>query len=230
MAKNTVDSLGGRNVFMFFLPRHFLSVWSVKHLSICQLWKEGVTSVEEDLLVKRIAEGDQAAFAELYASWSRRIMSYCVRTLRNTEEAEDVVQETFLQLFKAASTYRAEGKFAGFIFRIAGNLVRSRFRGNPAPDSLTRMLDDEEQEMPHNLRYIPEDGILDRIDLEAALGMLPDRQREALLLVGQGLSYREGAEVLGVTVEAFAQLVLRGRRILRGNLVSSVGFIKGVVG
>lgn len=186
--------------------------------------------MEEDLLVKRIAEGDQAAFAELYASWSRRIMSYCVRTLRNTEEAEDVVQETFLQLFKAAPSYRAEGKFAGFIFRIAGNLVRSRFRGNPAPDSLTRMLDDEEQETPHNLRYIPEDGILDRIDLETALGLLPDRQREALLLVGQGLSYREGAEVLGVTVEAFAQLVLRGRRVLRGNLVSSAGFIKGVVG
>lgn len=186
--------------------------------------------MEEDLLVKRIAEGDQAAFAELYESWSRRIMSYCVRTLKNVEEAEDVVQETFLQLFKASATYRAEGKFAAFIFKIAGNIVRSRFRGKAAPDSLTQMLDEDEQEMPHNLRYMPEDGILERIDLETALSLLPDRQREALLLVGQGLSYREGSEVLGITVEAFAQLVLRGRRILRGNLAASTSFIKGVVG
>ena len=82
--------------------------------------------MQEDLLMAKIAQGDEDSFAQLYELWRRRIMAYAFRSLRDIHEAQDVMQETFLQLYKAAPTYRCEGKFGAFVFRIAGNLVRER--------------------------------------------------------------------------------------------------------
>jgi RNA polymerase sigma factor, sigma-70 family len=169
--------------------------------------------MQEDLLMMKIAGGDQRSFDVLYDLWCRRIMAYAYRSLRDVQEAEDVVQETFLQVYRAAPSYRCEGKFGAFVLRIAGNLVRMRFRGAPKPDSLSDILDDEEAH-PESLRHSPEEGMLHEIDMEALLRRLPERQREALILVASGATYSEGASAMGVTADAFAQLVLRARRLL----------------
>ena len=178
----------------------------------------------------QVAKGDESAFNELYTLWSRRVYSFCCKELKDHHEAEDVTQETFVHLYRAAPSYRAEGKFPGFIFRIASNLITSRYRRFKPVDSLSEMLDEDLKETPKALRYSPEDGVLTRIDLENALKGLPDRQLEALLLHGEGFSYKEGAEILGVTPDAFAQLILRGRRALKKIVGNSASLIKGVVG
>ena len=172
----------------------------------------------EDALMLKIADGDQDSFNTLYDMWCRRVMSYAFRALRDLQEAQDVVQETFVQVYKAAPSYRGEGKFAAFVLRIAGNLVRQRYRNARHEDSLSDILDDETLPMPDSLRYSPEESVLDGIDLERVLSLLPTRQKEALILVANGASYEEGAEMLNSSTEAFAQLVLRGRRTLRGRM------------
>lgn len=166
----------------------------------------------------RIAQGDEDSFAQLYHLWCRRVMAYAFRSLGDIHEAQDVVQETFIQLYKAAPGYRAEGKFGAFVFRIAGNLVRGRFRGSRQADSLCAMLEDESAPYPQSLQYSPEEGVIHSIDIERLLSLLPARQKEALILVASGISYAEGAEMLQITADAFAQLVLRGRRALRLNM------------
>lgn len=171
----------------------------------------------EDLLMQRVASGDHESFNELYRLWSRRVMSYAYTALRSVEDARDVVQETFVQLYKSAPTYRAEGKFAAFVMRIAGNQVRMHFRARRPVSSLSD-IEDEEAETPESLRYDPEARILDGIDIDSLLSALPPRQHEALVLVGSGVSYAEGARMLEISQEAFAQLVLRGRRALRDKL------------
>jgi RNA polymerase sigma-70 factor (ECF subfamily) len=171
--------------------------------------------MQEDVLMMRIAEGDEESFAQLYELWCRRVMAYAFRSLRDLHEAQDVVQETFMQVYRAAPAYRAEGKFGAFVFRIAGNLVRGRFRSGRQIDSLTEIMEDEGFRHPESLRYSPEESVLYSIDIERLLGLLPARQREALVLVAGGVSYTEGADMRQVSTDAFAQLVLRGRRALK---------------
>lgn len=174
----------------------------------------------DDRLMRRIADGDSEAFTALYHAWSRRVMAYGYRALRDLHEAQDVVQETFLLLFQHAHGYEGRGRFPAFLFRIAGNVVRGRFRKRvPAP--VAHREDDDE---PDDGTPIPDvqDVATVRMDLEQGLRHLPERQREALLLVGiDGLSYRDAAAALQVSEEGFAQLVLRGRRNLRHTMALS---------
>ncbi|MDR1916875.1 MAG: sigma-70 family RNA polymerase sigma factor [Synergistaceae bacterium] len=175
--------------------------------------------MQEDVLMTRIANGDEESFAQLYELWRRRVMAYAFRSLRDIYEAQDVVQETFMQLYRAAPSYRAEGKFPAFVLRIAGNLVRLRFRNKKNVDSLTEMLDDESQPMPESLSYSPEEGIINSIDIDSILKTIPARQKEALILTASGISYSEGAEMMEITQDAFAQLVLRGRRSIKVKMM-----------
>lgn len=171
--------------------------------------------MQEDALMMKIAQGDDDSFVQLYELWCRRVMAYAFRSLRDVHEAQDVVQETFIQVYKSAPAYRAEGKFGAFVFRIAGNLVRGRFRNSRQVDSLNDIFEDENAICPQSLQHSPEDGVIYSIDIVRMLALLPARQKEALILVASGVSYAEGAEMLQITIDAFAQLVLRGRRFLR---------------
>lgn len=169
----------------------------------------------EDILMMKIAGGDEDSFNTLYNMWCRRIMSYAFRALRDLHEAQDVVQDTFVQVYKAAPTYRAEGKFPAFVLRIAGNQVRYRYRRARPVDSLADIIEDDASTAPESMIYSPEDAILSAIDIDRLLADLAPRQKEALLLVANGISYADAAEMMDITTEAFAQLVLRGRKSLR---------------
>lgn len=172
----------------------------------------------EDILMQMIAKGDRDSFDKLYSLWSKRVMAYAYRALRSVEDAQDVVQDTFVQIFRSAPTYRSEGKFAPFILRIAGNFVRMRYRRARDAVSLSEQ-DEDSFSLPAALTDEPEGSIIDRIDLDRALDALPSRQRDALVLVSGGASYAEASALMGISPEAFAQLVLRGRRTLRSILV-----------
>ncbi|MDR3332428.1 MAG: RNA polymerase sigma factor [Synergistaceae bacterium] len=175
----------------------------------------------EDVLMMKIAEGDEDSFVQLYEMWCRRIMSYALRSLRDLHEAQDVVQETFIQVYRSAPSYRAEGKFGAYVLRIAGNLVRHRFRSphgfrdSQSVESLTEILEEDGRLVPESLTHSPEESVIEGIDIERLLAALPVRQREALILVASGVSYAEAAEMMSITADAFAQLVLRGRRTLK---------------
>lgn len=176
-------------------------------------------SETDDALMSRVGGGDREAFATLYRRWSRRVMSYAYRSLSDKGEAEDVVQETFLSVYRAASRYRPCERFGAYLFRIAGNAVRSRCRKKwPMP------LDFPEEEDDSPLPEIGEDWTLfeERERIESALATLPQPQREALLLaVTGGLSYREIALQEGVSEDAVAARVCRARKALRKVLSTS---------
>ena len=176
----------------------------------------------DDNLMARIGRGDGEAFGTLYRRWSRRVMSYAWRSLSDKGEAEDVVQETFLSVFRASSRYRPSERFGAFLFRIAGNAVRSRCRRKwPIPLDFP----DEEEEEGRSPAEMEADWALfeERERLEAALATLPAPQRNALLLaVTGGLSYREIAIQEGISEDAVAARICRARKALR-NVLSASG-------
>jgi len=171
----------------------------------------------DDGLMARIGEGDGKAFEILYSRWSRRVMAYAFRSLSDRVEAEDVVQETFLSLFRSASRYRPRDRFGAFLFRIAGNAVRNRYRRRcPLPVDFP----DVEDESPFLSGF---DAGVSRFEererLDTALAALPEPQRNALLLaVLGGLSYREIAIEQGVSEDTVAARICRARKALRKAL------------
>ncbi len=174
----------------------------------------------DDALMAAVARGEEAAFRLLVQHWEREVRAFLIHMLGSVEEAEDLTQDTFIKVFNQAGRYHGEGKFKSWLFRIAGNLARSRLRRrkilswvsfNPdfhdRPDSQRNPAQDLEQNEQRRL-------------VHQALAQLPHRQREALVLFRfQGLKYGEIAESMAITVPAVESLIQRAMGHLRKTLV-----------
>ena len=146
-------------------------------------------------LMGRVKAGDRAAFAELFAVFEKPILNYLFRLGRNRALAEDLLQEAFLRVWKAAAGWEPTAKVSTWIFRIAHNLylneaARRREKALEGADEPTH--DDPSAD-------------LRRKELQAAVkkavDALPEGEREVLLLSEfDGFKYAEIAEVLGIPV------------------------------
>src|SRR4029077_4155710 len=72
--------------------------------------------------------GDAVAFEYLYKAYCRRVYSVCLRMIRNPAEAEDLTQQTFLQLFRKIGTFRSESNFSTWLYRVTVNVVLLHMR------------------------------------------------------------------------------------------------------
>ncbi|WP_291844041.1 RNA polymerase sigma factor [Maricaulis sp.] len=171
----------------------------------------------EDRLMARIGAGDRDAARELMAANLSRILGLARRTLGDPVEAEDVAQETFLRVWKAAGRWQSgQARVSSWICRIALNLCYDRLRrrreiptetvperADSAPGQDSRM---EQAETGHRVAM--------------AVARLPDRQRQALELVHfQEMSNIEAAAIMSVSVDALESLLARGRRKLKALLL-----------
>lgn len=187
----------------------------------------------DTLLMLRVRQGDRDAFTDLVDRWKQPVIGFIYRTLPDPDEAEDLAQATFIQLWKTAGRYQPTARFSTFLFTIARNLclneIRRRVR-HPA-DSLDEPRPDDEE---HPLRQI-EDRRQPSADAEAARGelfslveealaALPEKQRTALILCREGeLSYEEIATVLQTSLQATKSLIHRARETLKGRIKPYLG-------
>jgi RNA polymerase sigma-70 factor (ECF subfamily) len=175
-----------------------------------------------------VRQGDVAAFTELVDRWKQPVTGFVYRLLPDADEAEDIAQGVFIQLWKTASRYERQARFSTFLFTIARNLclneIRRRTR-HPA-ESLDARLEPEGESVPGQFPdagQVPADEESQRRELvtkvDEALADLPEKQRVALALCREGdLSYEEIAVVLGTTVPATKSLIHRAREILKLRL------------
>jgi RNA polymerase sigma-70 factor (ECF subfamily) len=175
----------------------------------------GMRDPDEEL-VARVGAGDRRAAAELVRRHLPKMVGLARRMLGDAAEAEDVAQEVFLRVWRHAAEWRpGQAKFETWMHRVAMNLCLDRLRrasrqgGEVSPEtpdhhaSATRALDDAQR----------------RERVRLALGVLPERQRAALVLCYyQERSNIEAAAILGVSVEALESLLARARRTLKNEL------------
>jgi RNA polymerase sigma-70 factor (ECF subfamily) len=169
--------------------------------------------------MRRVAQGDAAAYRELSERHLQPILRYATRLLRDPTEAEDVTQETFLKLWTTADTWTPSAKPSTWLHRIAHNACvdRLRRRQTAAISSEAAVEAAQASDRPSDLLARKQTTAT----IEHALSQLPERQRAALLLVHhQGMTNIEAAEVLGVGVDALESLLARGRRSLREALAA----------
>jgi RNA polymerase sigma-70 factor (ECF subfamily) len=166
--------------------------------------------------MERIAGDDEEAARLLVERWQSPVFAFLLRMLGSREEAEDLAQEVFLRACRSAGRYRAEGRFRSWLFRIAGNLARSALRRR-------KVLRWVRFEPGVHDRAAPSGGADRALEqqerkemVRRALDGLPPRQREAMLLRRyEGMSYREIAETMKVSVPSVESLLQRAMQALR---------------
>ena len=157
-----------------------------------------------------------AATAGLYERHAAKILSYCLHQLGSREEAEDAVQTTFMNAFRALGRGVVPEAESAWLFKIAENVCLSRRRSSWRRGRIESPSDFDviEEIVPGPSRQSDE-----LIGIEDALASMPEQQRRAILLrEWQGLSYREVAEELEVSQSAVETLIFRARRSLAQGL------------
>lgn len=162
------------------------------------------------------AAGDPQAFGELVARHRDRMWAVALRTLRDPEEAADAVQDAFISAFRAAGKFRAESAVTTWLHRIVVNACLDRIRRRQARP--TSPLPEEGPGEP----AVQGDQYADRelaMDIEQALGTLPDDQRAAIVLVDvEGYSVADAALSLSVAEGTVKSRCARGRAKLAVQL------------
>ena len=183
----------------------------------------------DETLMAHLAAGDRDAFALLLGRYQRPMITFCYSFMRDSGIAEDLAQETFLRVYRNAGRYKPIAKFSTWLYRIATNLcineLKKRRLRQTLPLDAPAGLDPDGTRIVEKLAGDAEQPLSAVERREAhelarnALGYLPEEQRVTLVMVEyHGLSYREIAEILNVTVSAIKMRVKRARETLREML------------
>ena len=173
----------------------------------------------------RLAQaGDAAAFEFLYGLHSRRVYALCLRMVSNPSDAEDLMQEAFLQLFRKIGTFRSESAFSTWLHRMTVNVVLMRLRKKTLPvSSLEETTEpDEEGGGPRKDVGAPDlrlSGAVDRVNLERSIERLPPGYRTVFVLHDvQGYEHNEIAGIMGCSVGNSKSQLHKARTRLRDLL------------
>lgn len=190
---------------------------------------EEYNKLEDSRLVQLVQgedQGDFEAFEELVKRYERKIYGHSLRILGNREDAEDVLQETFLNAFRAINSFRGDSSFSTWIYRIATNnaLMKLRKSGRmdlEFNDDLPNISHSEERTSIGRIES-PVDALFEKellSELDEAVGKLPEKYRTIFLLRDvEEFSTEETAEILGITESAVKSRLHRARLFLRESL------------
>ena len=189
-------------------------------MSVAEIGKPESSDYE---LAQKAAAGDLAAFEELYRRHFRRVYALALRMTASPEEAEDLAQETFIQLFKKIGSFRGDSAFTTWLHRMTVNQVLMHFRRRKSRPEYTT----EEGETPVQIVQGTENQarmpVVDRIALEDAIAKLPLGYRSVFVLHDvEGYEHNEVAEMLGISEGTSKSQLHKARLKLRGLIRQQV--------
>ncbi len=165
----------------------------------------------DDALMQRYAAGDVAAFDELYEHYEAPIYGFCLRYLSDADSAADALQEVFVRLIDARTSYQPRGRFRSWVFTITRRVCVDRSR-----ERMHEPLEAGGRDTHVGRSFV--DDIEHRDEVERVLSVLTPEQREVLLLHRYyGFSYGEISEMVGATEAAVKQKAYRALLDLRNG-------------
>lgn len=169
--------------------------------------------VEDALLADRCVHGEQAAARELFRREQRRVHATLYRVIGHNRDMDDLLQETFLQVFQSLARYRAEARLSTWIDRIAVRVAYRYLQRKQTTVPLEILPDLPEPSDPPDQRALARDGMR---RFYAAVDRLPAAARLAFILHElDGRSIAETAELTETSVTATKVRIWRARRALR---------------
>ena len=158
-----------------------------------------------------------AAFEELYRRHSSRLYSVAYRMTGSAADAEDLLQDIFLQVYRRIDSFRGEAALGTWLHRLAVNATLDFLRSKQGRrQQATDSLDDLDAVEPAAHASWRPDAALNRLELERAVAQLPPSYRQAFLLHDvEGLAHHEIGEMLGIAEGTSKSLVHKARMRLR---------------
>ena len=182
------------------------------------------SNITDEELIQRFQEDDFAAYDIIVVRYKDQLLNFAYRFLGNVEEAEDIVQETFLRLYKNKHAYRQIAKFSTWIYTIAGNLAKTELRKRKRRKvvSISEMgFEDREYEIEDEMANTERDAnsaLTEKI-IQDAIDELPARFKEVVVLRDiQELSYEEIGSILHIPLGTVKSRVNRARLKLQSKL------------
>ena len=182
-----------------------------------------MSPTDEELIV-RFQDGDMYAFDQIVQRYKDPLINFVYHFLGNRIDAEDVIQETFLRVFKKKHLYRNIAKFSTWIYTIASNLAKTELRRRRRRNllSLSQMgYESKDYDVPDSSatpEKIVDGGIKEGIILKE-IEALPIRFKEVVILRDiHEFSYEEISEILGIPIGTVKSRVNRGRLRLQKRL------------
>jgi RNA polymerase sigma factor (sigma-70 family) len=182
--------------------------------------------LDERILVEQLKQGDESAFKTIVETWQNMVYNTALGIVQNEEDAEDIAQETFVQVYQSIGTFKGESKFSTWLYRItvAKALDHERRKKRKKRFAFVKSLFGEESQVVVNPPDFNHPGVtLDKKENAAvlfkAIGELPENQRVAFTLHKvDGLSYQEVSDVMNTTVSSVESLMHRAKTNLKKKL------------
>lgn len=179
---------------------------------------------DEELIIEFQKNNDEKAFEILIQRFKNPLVNYVYRFLGDYESCADVVQETFIKVYKYKDNYSSLAKFSTWVYTIAGNLARTEYRRQKRRNLFSINSfgeNDKTYDIPDN-SFRPDitaDASIKSEQIQKALLKVRDSYREAVILRDiQELSYDEISEILGIEVGTVKSRINRGRAELQKYL------------
>ena len=181
--------------------------------------------MSEQEFILSLQKGDPQAFKQLVETWQNMVYNTVLSIVQDIQEAEDVSQEVFIQVYQSVKNFRGDAKLSTWIYRVAVTKALDAERKKKTKKRVANLkswigLGEKEEEAAH----FNHPGVqLDNKELAAvlfkAMQKLPENQRIAFTLIkAEGLSYDETAEIMNVSVKAVEALMHRAKENLRKRL------------
>jgi RNA polymerase sigma-70 factor (ECF subfamily) len=179
----------------------------------------------ETEILEKLRQGSEPAFRELVETYKKQVINTCFGMVHNIEDAEDIAQDVFIEVFRSVGNFRADAKISTWLYRIAVNRSLNHIRDNKRRkwfQSFDDVVKEKNQQLNHYASENPGTELenLQRATiLHEAISSLPENQKTAFSLNKyEDLSYKEIADIMNITVASVESLIHRAKVGLQKKL------------
>jgi RNA polymerase sigma-70 factor (ECF subfamily) len=182
------------------------------------------SNISDEQLIARFQLGDVQAYDLLVRRYKDQLLNFVYRFVGNRTDAEDIVQETFLRVYKNKHMYKEIAKFSTWVYTIAGNLAKTELRRRKRHKifSVSNFVNEERDYDIPDREHSPEkkvDSTIQEDIIQKAIEKLPAKFREVIILRDiQGFAYEEISQILDIPLGTVKSRVNRGRLKLQEDL------------
>jgi RNA polymerase sigma-70 factor (ECF subfamily) len=186
------------------------------------------STLSDTALIEQFVSGSEASFEEIVRRYETKVYNLAMRLTRNPEDAEEVLQDVFITIYRKIGGFEGKAKFSSWLYRITVNAafmkLRKRRQDQTVPlEEMLPHFHTHSSLAPQNLFTAPGDSLAInneiRIALESAIGRLPEDYRAVFVLRDiDGLSNKEVGDILSLSIPAVKSRLHRSRLMLRKRL------------
>jgi RNA polymerase sigma-70 factor (family 1) len=171
----------------------------------------------DQILINQLRNGDRKAFDQLFHRYQPATLNFCIALLKDYNEAENIVQESFIKIWEIRNRLDPDKKFSSYLFTIVRNRSFDYFHRVKKDQSLREQLWANLQEF-HQLPNNPDET--KEVPLETMIATLPPKRRKIIsMIIEHGKSHKEIAEEMNISINTVKNQIVKAKKYLQKKLI-----------